>query len=107
VFAAALQQYPHLTKYAHCIVMPAADRSLLEVTIMRIMIPGFLFWAVEYSLRLDPQLVATILWPNSQSGAGKRGTSAPVGDQPGWDQGNRAQHCHVPGLLSRLQHCAR
>ncbi len=30
-FAAALQQQPQLRAYGHCIVMPAADRSLLEV----------------------------------------------------------------------------
>ena len=32
-FATALLQQPQLMKYGHCIVMPAADRSLLEVTI--------------------------------------------------------------------------
>jgi hypothetical protein len=31
-FATALLQQPQLMKYGHCIVMPAADRSLLEVT---------------------------------------------------------------------------
>ena len=30
-FAAALQQQPQLRAYGHCIVMPAADRILLEV----------------------------------------------------------------------------
>ena len=89
-FATALQLYSHLSKYAHCIVMPAADRSLLEVIYVNTDEVSKVWSFLRLSFLITYQ------------GTREGGAAAADGGQPRWDQVDHAQHRYVPGLLPCL-----